>query len=83
MFVPNYYVAQRLTEQRLRDCLRLAEKRQLLRIAGLDQQGRPTLWICKLLSRLGRLLVLLGQRLERVAPSPVSSPVRLPKGSGV
>jgi len=82
MQVPNYYLAQRLSEQRLQDCLRKAEKQRMLRSAGIDQRGWFALQGCRLLSGLGCLLVALGRRLERVARSPVAPPASLPKTSG-
>jgi len=81
MYVPNYYLAQRLAEQRLRDCQRKAEMRRMLQQAGVDQRGWLALGACKLLSGLGCLLVALGRWLERVARSPVAPSAGLPRVS--
>jgi hypothetical protein len=83
MYVPNYYLAQRLAEQRMRDCQRKAEMRRMLQQAGVDQQGWLAFHVCKLLSGLGWLLVALGRRLERVARSPVVPSAALPRVSSV
>jgi hypothetical protein len=82
MQVPNYYLAQRLSEQRLQECTRQAEMRCLLERAGVDQRGWFHLQACRLASGLGCRLVALGRWLERVASPPVPSRARLPKASG-
>ncbi len=81
MYVPNYYLAQRLAEQRLRDCQRKAEMRHMLQRAGVDQRGWLGFHACKPLSGLGWLLVALGRRLERVARSPVAPSAGFPRVS--
>jgi hypothetical protein len=81
MYVPNYYLAQRLAEQRMRDCQRKAEMHCMLRQAGVDERGWLALGACKLLSGLGWLLVALGRWLERVARSPVAPSAGLPRVS--
>jgi len=81
MYVPNYYLAQRFAEQRLRDCQRKAEMHCMLRQAGVDQRGWLALGACKLLSGLGWLLVALGRWLERVARSPVAPSAGFPRVS--
>ena len=81
MYVPNYYLAQRLAEQRLRDCQRKAEMRRMLQQTSVDQRGWLALHACNLLSGLGCLLVALGRRLKRVATSPVAPSAGLPRVS--
>jgi hypothetical protein len=82
MQVPNYYLAQRLSEQRLQECTRQAEMRCLLEREGVDQRGWFHFQACRLVSGLGCLLVAMGRWLERVASPPVASPAGLPKTSG-
>jgi len=62
---PYAFFAQRLMEMRVEEALRAAELHRLLREAGIQRQGwlsRPGCW---LLYQLGRLLVALGQRLQK------------------
>ena len=65
MVFPNDYLMRYLAEERMRDGLRQAETRRLLRQAGNDRRGRPSRPVCRLLAGLGHLLVALGRRLER------------------
>jgi hypothetical protein len=82
MQVPNYYLAQKLSEQRLQDCMRQSEVRSQLERAGVDQRGWFHIQACRLLSGLGCRLVALGRWLERVASPPVPSRAGLPRPSG-
>lgn len=76
MLFPSPDIAQRILEERVRDSLRKAETRRLLCEAGIDQRGRVSRWMCRLLAGLGCLLVTVGERLQRLAESsmPVSGP---------
>jgi hypothetical protein len=64
MTYPSIDVAQRVAEERLQDCLRKAETDRVLREAGIDRRGWASRMACRLLYRLGHVLVALGQRLE-------------------
>jgi len=64
MFLPHHETVRRLAEERVRNCLREAERHRLLHEAGVDERGWLSSRFCRLLSRLGRLLVALGQWLE-------------------
>ncbi len=75
MMFPNPDLYKRIAEERMRDCLRQAEVRRLLREAGIDQRGWMARQSCRLLCQLGHLLVALGRRLERYEASPVESGV--------
>lgn len=78
MLFPSPDVAQRIMEERVRDCLRKAKTRRMLREAGIDQRSWLSRWACRLLACLGHLLVSLGQRLQRFEESsiPVSGHAR-------
>jgi len=65
MLFLTYHEVMCIAEERLRDCLREAERRRLLRQAGMDERSWLSHRLCWSLSRLGHLLVVLGQRLER------------------
>jgi len=82
MLPPNDYLSMQDYElNRLPDILARAEQNRLLREAGLMRRPAlcaPLVWfscqVCRSLWRLGRLLELTGQRLERryaaLMPSP-------------
>jgi hypothetical protein len=82
MLPPNDYLVMKDYElNRLPDLLARAEQNRLLREAGLMRRHAlcaPSVWlscqVCRSLWRLGRLLELAGQRLERryapVMPNP-------------
>jgi hypothetical protein len=82
MYLPNYYSSYLLAQQKVEDCAQRAERRRMLRQAGVDQRGWLALGACKLLSRVGCLLVALGRRLERAARPPMAPSARLPRVSG-
>lgn len=81
MFFSEYEIARRMAEERIRDHLREAEIHRLLRQAGLDQRAWLPRQACRLLSRLGHLLVALGQRLERYEVPSGTSCRQLPRAS--
>ena len=84
MILPHYDLVMWITEQQIKDNLQKAERRRMLRQAGLDQRGWMSLKACQLLYRLGCLLVALGQRLlERYERPPVAPPVKRQRASGV
>lgn len=62
---PYAFFAQRLIELRVEEALRAAERNRLLREAGIQRQGWLSRQGCWLLCQLGRLLVALGQRLQK------------------
>ncbi len=65
----NVYEAPLHTEFRVRDSLRKAESRELLREIGTARQGWFDRLSCSLLSQLDYSLVVLGDGLERYRPS--------------
>jgi len=69
----NHYLYEREMQSKHREALRQAEQRRLLRQARTAQRHwlpRPGCW---LLCHLGRLLVNLGQQLQRYAqPGSIS-----------
>ena len=66
MLFPDYK-AERVAEEQAKDRLQEAATRRMLRQAGLEQPGWLSCQVCRLLSHLGQLLVVLGQRLQRYA----------------
>lgn len=62
---PYAFFAQRLIELRVEEALRAAERNRLLREAGIQRQGWLSRQGCWLLCQLGRLLVALGQLLQK------------------
>jgi hypothetical protein len=71
-------MAKRVAEEQRQDLLREAETYRLLRQAGIGRPGWSSRQVCWLLSRLGRVLVVLGRRLERYEGSPATSPGNQP-----
>jgi hypothetical protein len=66
MLPPNDYLSMQEYElNRLPDVLARAEQNRLLREAGLMRRPWLSCQVCRSLWRLGRLLELTGQRLER------------------
>lgn len=66
MLPPNDYLSmQEYDLNRLPDVLARAEQNRLLREAGLMRRPWLSCQVCRSLWRLGRLLELTGQRLER------------------
>ncbi len=66
MLPPNDYLSMEDYElNRLPDVLARAEQNRLLREAGLMRRPWLSCQVCRSLWRLGRLLELSGQRLER------------------
>jgi len=74
MFVPNEYMTLKLAARSSRELSRRAECRSMLRRAGLDERGWIEFGFCKVVCALGRLLVALGKRLERVNGPAVAAP---------
>lgn len=68
----NPFLAEAIERERMEEFRREAEKRRLLREAGVDTRLWLIRQICRLLNRLGYLLVVLGRRLERMATPPVA-----------
>lgn len=66
IFRTNYYLAQQMMKVHTEEVLRRAEIRRLLREAGIDQRGWLSRQVHWLSCQLGRLLVALGQRLQRI-----------------
>jgi hypothetical protein len=71
--VPNYYLAQRLSEQRIEDNLRRAEKRRLSREAGVDSRSGRAVRLSKLASAVSSTLAKIGHRESPKVSPPVSS----------
>lgn len=65
MICPNLYYAERIMDERLNELLRETEMRRMLREAGIDQGSGVVCQVRRWLSRLGHMLISLGQRLER------------------
>ena len=72
MLFPDYK-AERVAEEQSKDRLREAATRRMLRQAGLVQPGWVSCQVCRLLSHLGHLLVVLGKRLQRYAMPAIPS----------
>lgn len=69
MFFPDNK-AECVVREQIEDRLRAAETRRASCQAGLDQRGWISHQVCRSISNLGGLLVVLGRRLERYeAPS--------------
>jgi hypothetical protein len=76
------YVAESIMEIRVRETLRDAEERRLLRRARLVRRGWFYRQRCWLLCQLGRLLIALGQRVRDLGlPEPFSLEQELTIGS--
>ncbi len=74
MFLPDHRVAMRLAEEQRRHRLQEAERHRLLCRAGIARRGWLSGPLCRALARVGRLLVILGRRLERYEASPERPP---------
>jgi hypothetical protein len=75
MLPPNDYLSMKEYElNRLPDVLARAEQNRLLREAGLMRRPWLSCQVCRSLWRLGRLLELTGQRLERHYAAMLPSP---------
>jgi hypothetical protein len=75
MLPPNDYLSMKEYElNRLPDVLARAEQNRLLREAGLMRRPWLSCQVCRSLWRLGRLLELTGQRLERRYAAMLPSP---------
>jgi hypothetical protein len=75
MLPPNDYLSMQDYElNRLPDVLARAEQNRLLREAGLLRPPWLSCQVCRSLWRLGRLLELSGQRLERRYAAMMLSP---------
>ena len=75
MLPPNDYLSMKDYElNRLPDVLARAEQNRLLREAGLMRRPWLSCQVCRSLWRLGRLLALTGQRLERRYATMLPSP---------
>lgn len=74
MLFPGPDVAQRIMDERVRDCLHKAEKHRMLQEAGIDQRSWLSRQICWSLACLGRVLVSLGRRLQRLEETAVAAP---------
>ena len=58
------YLFKALMDMKVEETLREAETRRMLRQASIDRRGWLLRQGCGLLCRVGRLLVILGQRLQ-------------------
>ena len=65
MSYPDPFIAQMLMEMRVEERLRRAEIRRQLREAGVRRQRWLSRQACWLLCQVGRLLVVVGARLQR------------------
>ena len=75
MLPPNDYLSMKDYElNRLPDVLARAEQSRLLREAGLVRRPWLSCQVCRSLWRLGRLLEIAGQRLERRYAAMLPSP---------
>lgn len=81
MWYTNPDLMKRIVDDRLKENLREAETRHLLRKAGVGQHNR-TFEVYRTLSGLGHLLVVLGQRLERFEMAPVTPPMEPCRAEG-
>ena len=61
----DLFFAKRLMEMRYEEALRTAEKERWLRTAGVRRCGWLAQRHCRLMVRLGRWLVVRGQKLQR------------------
>ena len=66
---PNYYSAQQVYQEQMRDEQREIETWRLLRNSGLDRRGLLSHAACGLICGLGRLLVRTGEGLQRAVSS--------------
>jgi hypothetical protein len=64
----HFFLTEQETEMKVQEALREAGRRRLLREARIDQRGWLPRQGCRLLCRMGRLLVTLGQQLQRLGP---------------
>lgn len=66
MLHTNTHQYERVSEERLRDCLRRADVDCVCRQAGIDQRGWTARQLCRLIAGLGSRMVMLGRRMERI-----------------
>lgn len=69
MYTQPDYVMQRIHKDAYDNAYQEAKKLRLLRQAGLIKPGRLQLWICRGMACLGRGLIALGSRMERMDPT--------------
>jgi len=65
MFYDSWYLAKVLMDMNIQEVARRRERRRLLREAGIDKRGWLPRQSCWLLCQVGRLLVALGEQLQR------------------
>ena len=71
----NYYSAQNVYQEQMRDERREVETWRLLRNSGLDRRGLLSHAACGLVCGLGRLLVRTGESLQRAVSAEASRTV--------
>ena len=69
MVYVNPYLFKMMMDMKVEETLREAETRRLLRQAGIDRRGWLLRQGCWLLCGVGRLMVILGQRLQQYGAS--------------
>ncbi len=70
MYTQPEYLLERIHKDAYDNAYQEAEKLRMLRRAGLLPQGRLQQFACRAIAQLGRGLVTLGRRMERVDTSP-------------
>lgn len=69
---PNYYAAQQVYQEQMRDEQREIETWRLLRNSGLSYRGILSHAACSLICGFGSLLVRTGEALQRAVATEVS-----------
>ena len=69
MIIQSDYVIERIHKDAYDNAYREAEKLRMLRRAGLLKPGWLQQWTCRGMACLGRGLVAIGLRLERMDPT--------------
>jgi hypothetical protein len=64
MYYPSTDIARRVMQERVKDCVGRADRRQMLRQAGISERPWFIRLACPGLIRLGDLLVEAGRRLQ-------------------
>jgi hypothetical protein len=75
MYYPSADVAQRVMQERVKDCVARTERRRALREAGISERFWLTRLACCLLTGLGDLLTGAGRRLHAYGTPHVSREV--------
>jgi hypothetical protein len=80
MMYPNYYSAQNVYQEQMRDERREIEAWRLTREAGVKQRGVFLGAACAVICGAGRTLVRAGEAMQRAVETEVARPLM---GSGV